>query len=60
MNIVPRDGVADHFHNQVHASLDFAVLDAAMNYLLFEDTAEKPIATEDPLYTTYGEYKAQY
>ena len=60
MNVVPRDGAANHFHDQIHNALEFAVIDLAMNYWLFEDSAEKPFPTADPLYTTYGEYKAQY
>lgn len=60
MNIVPRDGVANHFHDQLHNSFEFGLVELAMNYWMFEDTAETPFTTEDPLYTTYGEYKAQY
>jgi Cupin-like domain len=60
MNIVPRDGIANHFHEEIHASAAFGVFDLAMSYLMFEDTAENLVATKDPLYATWAEYKSQY
>ena len=59
MNIVPREGIAAHLHHQLHGA-EFGVFDLAMNYLLFEDHADHPVSTKDPLYTTFGEYKSQY
>ena len=58
MNLVPREGVADHLHHQVHRA-EFGVFDLAMNYLLFEDHADQLVDTKDPIYTTFGEYKSQ-
>lgn len=55
MNLVPREGVADHLHHQVHRA-EFGVFDLAMNYLLFEDHADQLV---DTIYTTFGEYKSQ-
>ena len=60
MNMVPLDGVANHFQEQIQNKAEFGNFDMAMDYLLFEDNADKPVATQDPLYTTFGEYKAQY
>jgi hypothetical protein len=31
-----------------------------LKYWLFEDNAQKAMPTKDPLYMTFGEYKAQY
>jgi len=59
MNIVPREGIAEHLHSQIH-TLEFGIVDLAMNYLLFEDNAYLPAITTNPLYTSFGEYKAQY
>lgn len=60
MNVVSKDGMNHHLHEQLNGQLEFAVFDLALNYWLFEDTADKPFKTADPLYTTFGEYKAQY
>jgi Cupin-like domain len=60
LNLVPRDGVANHLHEQIHGWAKFGEFDLAMNYLMFEDTAYRPVATKDPLYTTWAEYKSQY
>ncbi|CAB9519225.1 JmjC domain, hydroxylase [Seminavis robusta] len=58
MNLVPRDGIANHLHEQIQ-STGFSTVDLVMTYLMFEDNADKPVDTKDPLYTTWAEYKAQ-
>jgi hypothetical protein len=60
MNVVPRESIANHFLDHVHGEQAIAVVNVALNYLLFEDTADKPIPTQDPLDATFGEYKAQF
>ncbi|CAB9514273.1 HSPB1-associated protein 1 [Seminavis robusta] len=60
LNMAPRDGLASHVHNQIHDDRYFGFTELALKYWLFEDNARKPIATKDPLYATFAEYKAQY
>jgi len=60
MNIAPLDGVANHLVEQIHSSSEMGVLEMAMDYLLFQENAYEPAVTKDPLYTSFGEYKAQY
>ena len=60
MNLVPLNGVADHLLDQILVKEVHHVLQAAVTYLFFEDDAGAPFGSEDPLYTTFGEFKAQY
>lgn len=60
MNFVSKSGTANHIQDQVMFLQIHPVFQLAMNYLLFEENADEPFKTQDPLYTTFGEYKAQY
>lgn len=56
----PREGLANHLHDQIHSERKFGLTELALKYWLFEDNGQKAMPTEDPLYMTFGEYKAQY
>lgn len=60
MNLVPREGIASHLREMFGENAEYNVFQEAMNYLLFEEGADKPVPTKDPLYTTFAEYKAQF
>jgi len=60
MNMVPKDGIYNHVHDQIHCDRKFGYTELALKYWLFEDAADKAMQTKDPLYTTFAEYKAQY
>lgn len=59
MNIVPREGIANHLHTLIQSDMEFDRFAVTMEYILFDDNAENPIETMDPLYATFAEYKAQ-
>ncbi|CAB9514278.1 JmjC domain, hydroxylase [Seminavis robusta] len=61
LNLVSLDAFADHLHNQIHADRDFAEVDLALRYWLFDDDAELPIerSSDDFLYTSFAHYKGQ-
>jgi hypothetical protein len=60
LNMGPREGLANHLHDQIHHERKFGFTELALKYWLFEDNAQKAMPTKDPLYMTFGEYKAQY
>jgi len=57
-NLAPRTGIAQHLHSELHEYSDFASIEIALRYLM-EDGSLSPVKTNDPLYTTLGEYVAQ-
>ena len=60
LNMVPKEGFANHLHDQIHSDREFGLTELALKYWLFEDNGMKAVPTKDPLYMTFGEYKAQY
>ena len=56
----PREGLSNHLHDQIHSDRNFGFTELALKYWLFEDNGQKAMPTKDPLYMTFGEYKAQY
>ena len=59
INFIPREGISMHLHDQLIGAT-IGEFNMAMNYLLFEDYAQLPVATKDPLYATFAEFKAQF
>jgi hypothetical protein len=59
LNLVPRDAFPRHLHDQIHCDQEFGYSELAMKYMLFEDNADYPMTTKDPLYMTFAEYKGQ-
>lgn len=59
LNLIPRDAMGRHLHNQIHYTRHFGHSELALKYLLFDDNAEQLTPTKDPLYATFAEYKAQ-
>ena len=59
LNLSPRDAFARHLHDQIHLDRQFGYSELAMKYMLFQENAENPMPTKDPLYMTFAEYKGQ-
>lgn len=59
MNFVSKTGTPHHILDQVLLK-SLYIIQTVMTYLLFEKEADKPFKTEDPLYTTFAEFKAQF
>jgi hypothetical protein len=59
LNLGPRDGIARHLHDHIHLTRQFGDIELAIKYILFEDNADRPMPTKDPLYMTFAEYHAQ-
>jgi oxalate decarboxylase/phosphoglucose isomerase-like protein (cupin superfamily) len=60
LNLAPRDGLANHLHDQIHGERKFGYTELALKYWLFADNARQAMVTKDPLYMDFGEYEAQY
>jgi oxalate decarboxylase/phosphoglucose isomerase-like protein (cupin superfamily) len=60
LNMAPRDGLANHLHDQIHGERRFGYTELALKYWLFADNARQAMVTRNPLYMDFGEYKAQY
>ena len=59
LNLTPRDALASHLHDQIHLEREFGHSELILKYMLFDDNAESPMPTKDPLYMTFSEYKGQ-
>ena len=60
LNLSPQDAFVRHLHDQIHSVRKFGYTELALKYWLFEDNADTPMKSKDPLYMTFAEYKAQY
>jgi hypothetical protein len=59
-NIVPRSGIAEHLHEDIHHRRKFNNLEITLRYLKEASGAFSPMETVEPLRITLGEFSAQY
>ena len=59
-NQVPKSGIAHHLHSLMHHRREYGSLEIALRFFLTDKVRAFSLAkSEDPLYTTLGEYIAQ-